>query len=162
MKEKVSKCHIMVTWIRDLEVAFLFANIDHENISTTSWIEQMTTPAMASPATKEHLKQSVNDGESDYGSDFSPEEAEIVGNLLSWKPIEDVEDNPIVNEIEHHDPQRSLRLPRKLGREQMSPLFQAARAAEEVAEQISKSIKTGEQYPDCKSPSRPGMLDKSD
>jgi exonuclease V len=117
---------------------------------------------MASPATKEHLEQSVNDGESDYGSDFSPEEAETLGKLLSWKPIEDVEDNPIVNEIEHHDPQRTLRLPRKLGREQMAPLFQAARAAGEVAEEIRKSIKTDKQYPDCKSPSRPEILDKSD
>ena len=104
---------------------------------------------MASAATKENPEESLNDGESDYGSDFSPEEAQILGKLLSGQPVEDVEDNPIVNEIEHHDPQRTLRLPRVLGRERMSPLFEAARAAERIAEQISKSIKAGE-HPYCK------------
>ena len=112
---------------------------------------------MTSHPTKENIEESINDGESDYGSDFSPEEAELVGKLLSGHTIEDVEDNPIVNEIEHHDPQRTLRLPRILGREQISPLFQAARAAEKVAGQISKAIKAGE-HPDCKNPSRPNVL----
>jgi exonuclease V len=101
---------------------------------------------MASPATNT-FKLPLNDGGSDYGSDFSPEEEQIVERLLSGQPAED--DNPIVNEIEHNDPQRTLRLPRVFGREERSPLFQAARAAESVAKQI-KSIKTGQRYPDCK------------
>jgi len=93
------------------------------------------------------LDQSANDGESDYGSDFSPEEEQIVAGLLAAQVAE--EDNPIINEIEHHDPQRTLRLPRVLGREERSPLFQAARAAEAIADQISKSVASGK-YPNCK------------
>ena len=102
---------------------------------------------MASPTITDTTEESMNDADTDYGSDFSPEEEQIVERLLSGQ-VED--DNPIVNEIEHHDPRQTLRLPRIFGREEKSPLFQAARAAEKVAEQMVKSIKTGEQYPDCK------------
>ena len=102
---------------------------------------------MASPGILT-LDHSMNDNESDYGSDFSPEEEQIVASLLlsAQQPTED--DNPIVNEIEHHDPQRTLRLPRILGREERSPLFQAARAAEAIADQISRSVASSK-YPDC-------------
>lgn len=89
----------------------------------------------------------MNDGDSDYGSDFSPEEEQIVTALLSAQLPAAEDDNPIVNEIEHHDPQRTLRLPRVLGREERSPLFQAARAAEAIADQISKTVASGK-YPD--------------
>lgn len=104
---------------------------------------------MASPAITPNIELSLNDAESDYGSDFSPEEELIVEALLSQQHVPD--DNPIVTDIEDHEPRpSSLRLPRVVvGREEQSPLFQAARAAEEVAEQISKSVKTRE-YPDCK------------
>jgi exonuclease V len=101
---------------------------------------------MASPATSNDIEEPLNDVDTDYGSDFSPEEAVIVEQLLSGKNVED--DNPIVNDIEHHDARQNLRLPRIFGREERSPLFHAARAAEQVAEQISKSIKRGEHYPD--------------
>ncbi len=103
---------------------------------------------MASPAANQPSEQSTNDGDSDYGSDFSPEEVLIVEGLLSGQQIQD--DNPIVNEIGQNEPRRTLRLPRVLGREERSPLFQAARAAEQVAEQIARSVKSDEQYPDCK------------
>ena len=96
---------------------------------------------MASPA-----EQILNDGASDYGSEFSPEEEQMIAERLSF--LED--DNPIVNEIEYHDPQRTLRLPPVRGREELFPLFHAARAAERVAEQIAKSTAVREQYPDCK------------
>ena len=115
---------------------------------------------MASPAINGNIARPFNDADSDYGSDFSPEEKQIVERLLSGQPVED--DNPIVNEIEHHDPQRTLRLPRVFGREERSPLFQAARAAEKVAEQISNSVKSGEHYPDCKPRFSPSYIDKSD
>lgn len=104
---------------------------------------------MASPATTSVTNPSTSvdiDADSDYGSDFSPEQDYIVARLLSGKNIED--DNPIVNEIEHHDARQTLRLPRVFGREERSPLFQAARAAEKIAEQIAQSVKCGE-YPDC-------------
>lgn len=90
-----------------------------------------------------------NDGDTDYGSDFSPEEDQIVQRLLSGQA--EKEDNPIVNDIEfeYHGINRSLRVPRVFGREERSALFEAARAAEQVADQISKSLKTTG-YPDCK------------
>lgn len=86
------------------------------------------------------------DDTSDYGSDFSPEEEQIINRLLS-NP--DIEDNPIINEIGYHDARPTLRLPRVLGREEHSPPFQAARAAEQIAEQISREFKGGE-HPRCK------------
>lgn len=55
--------------------------------------------------------------ESDYGSDFSPEEEEIVNTLLSGNlaRIEVVEDNPIVNDVEYLEKQGTVRVPRVLG-----------------------------------------------
>jgi len=91
------------------------------------------------------------DPDTDYGSDFSPEEDLIIQRLLSGKI--DIEDNPIVNDIEHHDAPKTIRVPRVYGREQRSPLFEAARAAENVAGRISNSIKTADNYPDCESSS---------
>jgi exonuclease V len=108
---------------------------------------------MASPASNSLASNPLNeDDDTDYGSDFSPEEELIVAQLLLRNPagVDDVpeDDNPILNDIEHHDEQQTLRLPRVFGREERSPLFQAARAAEQVAEQISKSA-GGEKYLDC-------------
>ncbi|KAH7312988.1 exonuclease V a 5' deoxyribonuclease-domain-containing protein [Rhexocercosporidium sp. MPI-PUGE-AT-0058] len=100
---------------------------------------------MASPATTITGPPNDIDSDTDYGSDFSPEQEQIVERLIAGKHIE--EDNPIINEIEHHDPRQTLRLPRIFGREEGSPLFQAARAAERVAEQITESVKGGE-HPD--------------
>lgn len=103
---------------------------------------------MASPA--------IDDaGESDYGSDFSPEEEQIVSQLLSGPRLE-IEDNPILNEVElniENDAQQTLRVPLVFGREQTSTLYQAARAAEEIAEHISKAVKS-RGYPDCKPPTK--------
>lgn len=90
----------------------------------------------------------VQDDDSDYGSDFSPEEAQIAESLLSPKAV-DIEDNPIVNDLEHHGPPSTLHVPRIFGREQRSPLFQAARAAERVAEKLSDSVAMGQHYPCC-------------
>jgi exonuclease V len=104
---------------------------------------------MASPTTSNDIEESLNNDDSDYGSDLSPEEVVIVEQLLSGKHVDD---NPIINEIEHHDARQNLRLPGIFGREERSPLFQAARAAEHVAEEISKSIKSREHYPDCEQP----------
>jgi exonuclease V len=101
-----------------------------------------------SDITPTDIQTLLDDGESDYGSDFTPEEEQIVGQLLSARNA--TEDNPIVNDIEHHESNHTLRLPRILGREEMSPLLQAARAAEKVAQQLSESVKGNEGYPDCK------------
>ncbi|KAF7942906.1 uncharacterized protein EAE97_006360 [Botrytis byssoidea] len=99
------------------------------------------------------LSPNSADSESDYGSDFSPEEVEIVEKLLSpvhSKEPTEIEDNPIVTEIEYHEPERALRLPRVVGKEQISPLLQAIRDAERVADQINASVSTREYYPDLK------------
>ncbi|KAM0127380.1 hypothetical protein ACHAO1_009553 [Botrytis cinerea] len=100
------------------------------------------------------LPANFADSESDYGSDFSPEEVEIVEKLLSpvnqSKEPTDIEDNPIVIEIEYHEPERALRLPRVVGKEQISPLLQAIRDAERVADQINASVSKHEYYPDLK------------
>jgi exonuclease V len=104
---------------------------------------------MASHAAEGPIDGSINDDETDYGSDFSPEEEQQLLDLVSGQQQVKPEDNPIVTEVEHHDEQ-TLRLPRTLGRELRSPLFQAARAAEEVAGRISRSVQNGS-YTDRKS-----------
>jgi exonuclease V len=104
---------------------------------------------MASPAIEETTVEPLNDNDSDYGSDFSPEEEQLVQRLLS-RGVEEVNPIPIIPEIEQNDPQQNLRLPRVFGREARSPLSQAVRAAERVAEHINNSIESGEHYPDRK------------
>lgn len=111
---------------------------------------------MASLAVDDQVALSINDGESDYGPDFSAEEEQIVSQLLSGQQVE-IEDNPILTNIEQNidqnDAQQTLRVPLVFGREQKSPLYQAARAAEEIAEHISKAVKSRSYYPDCMSSS---------
>jgi exonuclease V len=103
---------------------------------------------MASPAIEEATVEPLDDNDTDYGSDFSPEEEQIVQRLLS-RGVEEV--NPIIPEIEQNGPQQDLRLPRVFGGESRSPLYQAVRAAERVAEHINNSIESSEHcYPDCK------------
>ena len=90
---------------------------------------------MASPASDLLL---LHDNESDYGSDFTAEEEQIVADLLTARVLED--DNPIVNEVEHIDQGSILKLPRIFGQYTLSPLFQAIRAADTVAEEINNSF----------------------
>lgn len=101
---------------------------------------------MVSPAVDTPFEDPINDGDTDYGSDFSPEEVQIVSRLVSGTV--EIEDNPIVSGVEHNDPQQTLRIPRVLGREQRSPLFEAARAAEKIDEQIAESVSIGKHYQD--------------
>ena len=106
---------------------------------------------MPSPAIDNQVAVLPHEVDSDYGSDFSPEEEQIVSQLLSAQPI-DVEDNPIVTALEQNDAQQTLRVPLVFGREQRSPLFQAARAAEGIAEHIAKSVNNKDYSPDGMSP----------
>jgi exonuclease V len=103
---------------------------------------------MASPATKLLPSDPIEDIDTDYGSDFSPEQELIIDQLLLSQGTTTEDDNPIVNDIERHDALQTLRLPRIFGREERSPLFQAARAAEQVVEQISQSC--GGECLDCR------------
>ncbi|RDL33813.1 Uncharacterized protein BP5553_08181 [Venustampulla echinocandica] len=79
-------------------------------------------------------------GESDYGSDFSPEVEQIVAQLLSAHDNDTTDDNPILRGVEQHEALQSLHVPRILGRGERSPLFQAVKAAEEVAEHVRHSV----------------------
>ena len=115
---------------------------------------------MASPAIENQVAISNHGGDSDYGSDFSPEEEQIVSSLLTGQPI-DIEDNPIVNDVDQKDAAQTLRVPLAFGREQKSPLYEAARAAEEIADHISKAVKSRRYYPDCMS-SIESLCDLSD
>jgi exonuclease V len=94
------------------------------------------------------IEITLDDAESDYGSDFSPEEELIVAQLLSQNAVED---NPIVNDVEHHDIEGTLRIPRTVGdTAQPGVLLLAARAAEEVFKQINEAVGGDARYPDCK------------
>jgi exonuclease V len=97
---------------------------------------------MASHSTEECTANPINDDETDYGSDFSPEEEEILLDLTSGRQQVEPEDNPIVTKIESND-EPTLRVPRTLGGESKFPLLQAAQAADEVAERIRVSVKNG-------------------
>ena len=58
------------------------------------------------------------DGVSDYGSDFTPDEEEIVNALLQQVPAESVVDsNLLLRDIEDDEGPRGARLPRALRRE---------------------------------------------
>ncbi|KAI9741419.1 MAG: hypothetical protein M1818_004225 [Claussenomyces sp. TS43310] len=109
----------------------------------------MASPAVISP-------QEPTDADTDYGSGFSSDEEELT-NLLSQADnklpsidLPDIEDNPIVNDVEYHDPPQTLRIPRVLGRERWSP----------SGEQIAKeAIHHAMQFPIL--PVNPGYPDLS-
>lgn len=111
------------------------------------------SPATIATSTSVAGAVSFEDEESNYGSDFSLEEEQLVAQLLSPQPATEDFDNPIASVVEHYVSERKIRLPRVLGREERSALFQAAKAAEEVAEQINESVSGVKNHPylDCKS-----------
>jgi hypothetical protein len=76
---------------------------------------------MASPATTSSDFRAKVEGDSDYGSDFSAEEEEIVSRLLAEQErVEVIEDNTIVTDLEYHDPAENVRVPRVIGRRRIS------------------------------------------
>lgn len=88
----------------------------------------------------------MSDDESVYGSELSPEQEEIVLQLIAStaatsSPIaKDIEDISFVTEVGYHEPTSLSRVPHALGREQVSPLHQARLGADRIAEEISKSF----------------------
>jgi exonuclease V len=93
----------------------------------------------------------LDDIDTDYGSDFSPEEEVIIQQLLSRDTASSItpeDESPIVNDIQYHNAWHALHLPRTLSGEEKSLLFQAARAAEQITKEITQSIR-GENYSDC-------------
>jgi hypothetical protein len=113
-------------------------------------------PGMASPATTSSNFHAHVEGDSDYGSDFSAEEEDIVNRLLAR--VEVAEDNPIVTDLEYHDPAQTVRVPRVIGRGQVShaPLGESSVAK---GNGLSSAAVQSEQ-PYCEFPS-PILCDKT-
>ena len=84
---------------------------------------------MASPATTSSDFNTQAEGDCDYGSDFSAEEEEIVNRLLV--EIEVIEDNPIVTDLEYHDPTQTVRVPQVIGRERINGLLEESNIAKD-------------------------------
>lgn len=71
---------------------------------------------MASPATTGSNFHAQAGGDSDYGSDFSAQEEEIINSLLAdQERVELIEDNPLVTDLEYHDPAETVWVPRVIG-----------------------------------------------
>jgi hypothetical protein len=104
---------------------------------------------MASPATTSSNFQASIGGDSDYGSDFSAEEEEILSRLLAEQErVEVIEDNPIVTDLEYHDPPQIIRVPRVIDRGQVSDaLLEKSSIAKD--DRFSSAAVQPEQ-PDCK------------
>lgn len=117
------------------------------------------------------LAYSDSDAEdSDYGSDFSPEELEILDKLLAATPSNSVpaEDNPIVSDVEYHLPPAVARITRFSARESRRgdsvPIeYETARHsnAESVQSNARIGINLNPVYPDRKA-SLLATLDGSD
>lgn len=69
-----------------------------------------------------HQQQSIGaDAGSDYGSDFTAEEEELVNQLLAKVPSEDdAPSTPVVDEFEDVEEPGPAKMPRILGRDQRS------------------------------------------
>ncbi|RFU30550.1 hypothetical protein B7463_g5792, partial [Scytalidium lignicola] len=103
---------------------------------------------MASPAADTELTQSLNDNESEYGSDFSPEQEDIIWQLIATpktadaSSLKDIEDHPFGAEVGYHEAANFLTPAHVLGSEKLSPLYQAVQDAEMVSAEISQSART--------------------
>jgi hypothetical protein len=103
---------------------------------------------MASPATASSGFHAQTEGDSDYGSDFSTEEEEIVNRLLTEQEhVEVIEDNPIVTDLEYHDPAQTVRVPRVIGRGRISDALLEESSTPNVNRLSSAAIQPGD--PDC-------------
>jgi len=103
---------------------------------------------MACPAASDLSYQAQADGDSDYGSDFSSEEEQLINRLLAGQErVEVIQDNPILAGLEYHEPPQTVRVPRVLGRERN---HDALPEGSIVAENNSlSSAAFHSEYPDC-------------
>jgi hypothetical protein len=107
------------------------------------------TASMAGPAAHApHFNDS--DNETDYGSDFSPEEQLIVEQLLAIETsaVVEAEDNPITNDVEFVPLPYTGPILRVLGREVRIEKTYEERAVER--QRLEVEFDAG--YPDCESP----------
>lgn len=90
-----------------------------------SWLRSLMFTGMASPATTSSSFHAQAEGDSDYGSDFSAGEEEILHRLLTEQErVQVIEDNPIVTDREYHGPAQTIRVPRVIGRGRISHSLQ--------------------------------------
>jgi hypothetical protein len=116
---------------------------------------------MASPATKSSNFYAQARGDSDYGSDFSAEEEEIVNRLLAEQErVEVIEDNPVVTDFEYHDQAQTVRVPWVIGRGRVSDALLEESGITKDTRLSSAAIQP--EYPDCKVPPYPVPQDDSD
>lgn len=115
---------------------------------------------MASPATTISNFYAQAGGDSDYGSDFSAEEEEIVNRLLAEQErVEVIENNPIVTDLEYHDPAQTVRVPRVIDRGRISDALLAESNITKDTRLSSAAIQP--EHQDCKLP-HPASQDNSD
>jgi hypothetical protein len=103
---------------------------------------------MACPATTDPNFEAPAEGGSDYGSDFSSEEEQLINRLLAGQERVDVsQDNPILAGLEYNEPTQIVRVPRVLGRERVN----AALPEEPVVaeDRIFSSTTFHSGYADC-------------
>lgn len=75
---------------------------------------------MACPATTDIDYRVEVEGDSDYGSDFSSEDEQLINHLLTGqKRVEVIKDNTIVTGLEYYEQAQTVRVPRVLGRERI-------------------------------------------
>lgn len=101
----------------------------------------MTALAVPSDSSLERPESNEKEEDTDYGSDFSPEEEQIMERLLASKT--DIEDNPIASGFEKNDTQHKLRVPNVSGTNK-STMHEAASAAERSTAHRYKTT----QYPE--------------
>ena len=102
------------------------------------------------------------DDEGDYGSDFSPEEQEIIDQLLVSASASLVAaDRPITNDVEYAAAPASARGSRLVARETVEIEYESRGVANvqsmqsnaEIGVNINIALDASPGYPDCKSPS---------
>jgi hypothetical protein len=129
--------------------------------SSNLWLKSFMFPGMASPATKSSNFYAQARGDSDYGSDFSTEEEEIINRLLAEQErVEVIEDNPVVTDFEYHDPVQTVRMPWVIGRRRVSDALPEESNIAKDTRLSSAAIQP--EYPDCKLPLYPAPQDNSD
>ena len=94
-----------------------------ELAATTVWLNNSQYSGMADLAPFSGLQDQAADATSDYGSDFSPDEVDILNELLSQTPAAEGEpDEPLVIiDIEDYEDPKGVRLPKILGEVKWSP-----------------------------------------
>jgi hypothetical protein len=100
---------------------------------------------------------SAEEDESDYGSDFSAEEQEIIDRLLASAPSNLVaEDNLIASDVEHPAPPAAVRISRFVAREPVQIKYESQALNVESVQSnaeisVNDSLDPNPGYPDCKS-----------